>query len=150
MWDLGTARRVAAAPPSAAHTGAVWSLAYSQGDGCVLASGGADETVRLWRNDTGEALAAAGVAAADGGTGADGEGGGAEVGEGAADGAAEGGKEGGKDGKSGKEDKGGKPAGPYAQLGRYRTKSSPVVSLAFSSRNLLLAAGPFHRRGPIT
>ncbi|PNW75451.1 hypothetical protein CHLRE_12g526950v5 [Chlamydomonas reinhardtii] len=150
VWDLGTARRVAAAPPSAAHTGAVWSLAYSQGDGCVLASGGADETVRLWRNDTGEALAAAGVAAADGGTGADGEGGGAEVGEGAADGAAEGGKEGGKDGKSGKEDKGGKPAGPYAQLGRYRTKSSPVVSLAFSSRNLLLAAGPFHRRGPIT
>ncbi|GIL98625.1 hypothetical protein Vretimale_3968, partial [Volvox reticuliferus] len=53
VWDLGTARRRAASPPAASHSGPVWSLSYSQGDGTLLASGGADETVRLWRNDLG-------------------------------------------------------------------------------------------------
>ncbi|EFJ45389.1 hypothetical protein VOLCADRAFT_63754, partial [Volvox carteri f. nagariensis] len=49
VWDLGTARRLAASPPAASHSGPVWALCYSNGDGTLLASGGADETVRLWR-----------------------------------------------------------------------------------------------------
>lgn len=44
-WDLGSARQVAT---SSIHSGPVWSLDYSYGSGKLLASGGADCTVRLW------------------------------------------------------------------------------------------------------
>lgn len=37
QWDLAAAKRSAAVTQ---HSAAVWSLAYSQGDGSVLASGG--------------------------------------------------------------------------------------------------------------
>ena len=36
VWDLKEARRSGLAP---SHKGPVWSLAYSQGDGAILASG---------------------------------------------------------------------------------------------------------------
>ncbi|KAG2498907.1 hypothetical protein HYH03_003098 [Edaphochlamys debaryana] len=139
VWDLGSARRIAASPPAASHAGPVWSLAYSQGDGAVLASGGADETVRLWRNDLAEANAGSAEGAAAGGSGAAGA-----AGAGAGAGAA-----GGRGGPAAAA-AGGAGGGVYGPIGTYRTKSSPVVSLSYSSRNLLLAAGPFHRRGPIT
>lgn len=35
--------------------GPVWSLAYSQGDGAVLASGGADHCLKLWSMPPGDA-----------------------------------------------------------------------------------------------
>jgi transcription initiation factor TFIID subunit 5 len=36
VWDLGTSKRIA---HLAGHSGPVWSLAYSKGDGALLASG---------------------------------------------------------------------------------------------------------------
>ena len=36
VWDLKDARRFGVAP---SHTGPVWSLAFSQGEGAILASG---------------------------------------------------------------------------------------------------------------
>ncbi|GFR43957.1 hypothetical protein Agub_g5100 [Astrephomene gubernaculifera] len=137
VWDLGTARRLAASQPAASHAGAVWALSYSQGEGTLLASGGADETVRLWRNDLAEPPAEAGGAGASGSTPAGGPAGAASAGAGKGQGT---GAEGGVRGAG---------SGPYGPVGQYRTKSSPVVSLHFNGRNLLLAAGPFHRRGPI-
>ncbi|KAK9828987.1 hypothetical protein WJX72_003246 [[Myrmecia] bisecta] len=44
-WDLAGAKRLATL---SGHVGPVWSMAFSQGEGSILASGGADETVRLW------------------------------------------------------------------------------------------------------
>jgi WD40 repeat protein len=37
------------------HQGTVWSVAFSQ-DGRMLASGGEDESLRLWQVETGECL----------------------------------------------------------------------------------------------
>ena len=45
VWDLGTSKATHA---FTGHRGAVYSMDYSGGNGKVLASGGADETVRLW------------------------------------------------------------------------------------------------------
>jgi transcription initiation factor TFIID subunit 5 len=45
VWDLGSAQAQA---QLAGHTSAVHTLAWSHGSGTVLASGGADCTVRLW------------------------------------------------------------------------------------------------------
>ncbi|BDA43395.1 Transcription initiation factor TFIID subunit 5 [Coccomyxa sp. Obi] len=45
-WDLAQAKRLHHAP--AAHSGPVWSLATSRGSSALLASGGADSTLRLW------------------------------------------------------------------------------------------------------
>jgi transcription initiation factor TFIID subunit 5 len=46
VWDLGTARQTHA---FVGHRGPVFSLDYAGGGrGNLLASGGADETVRLW------------------------------------------------------------------------------------------------------
>jgi transcription initiation factor TFIID subunit 5 len=46
VWDLGTAK---CSHAFSGHEGSVYSLAYAGGVGCgVLASGGEDETVRLW------------------------------------------------------------------------------------------------------
>ena len=49
-WDLGTSRCV---NQFAGHTGPVNSLEYAYGRGDLLASGGADETVRLWDTSVG-------------------------------------------------------------------------------------------------
>lgn len=80
VWDLATAK---CSHAFAGHRGAVYSMDYSGGSGGVLASGGADETVRLWdvssggRGDgvsgtavSGSAGAAAATAAAFGRKGA--------------------------------------------------------------------------------
>lgn len=51
FWDTEswTVKRTIAAP----HGDGIWALALSS-DGSLLASGGADETVKLWRMETGE------------------------------------------------------------------------------------------------
>ncbi|WIA36958.1 hypothetical protein OEZ86_008196 [Tetradesmus obliquus] len=45
VYDLGSARRMALLE---CHTGPVWSAAYSRGGGSLLATGGADRTLRLF------------------------------------------------------------------------------------------------------
>eukprot|EP00891_Asterochloris_glomerata_P003035 jgi/Astpho2/3035/Aster-03343 len=57
-WDLGSARRLASMH---GHRSAVWSLAFSHGAGSLLASGSADQTVRLWSSKLPETLAAEGT-----------------------------------------------------------------------------------------
>jgi transcription initiation factor TFIID subunit 5 len=116
VWDLGSARRVATL---SGHVGPVWGLAYSHGSGAVLASGGADETVRLWSNAEASSLTsseASGsvVVAAEGSAGA------------AAAGPA--------------------ASAPYGLMNSYRTKSSPAVSVQFTARHLLLSSGAFSLR----
>ena len=136
VWDLRAARPRAAAPGG--HAGhAVWSLAYARGaaDGGttapVLASGGGDDTVRLWDASgslaaakAAEAAAAAAARAAAAAARGEGGGGGAGDGAGAAEATAAG------------------PSVPaLPQLAVWPTKATPPVALNFSSRNLLLAAG---------
>lgn len=113
MWDLAAAKRQARLT---GHSRAVWSLAYSQGDGSILASGGADCTVRLW-----DAKAAEAAAGSGGGPGQQ------QQQRGGAAAAAQGG--GGKGG-----------SGPLL-LETFRTKATPVFGLRFSTRNLLLCGG---------
>ena len=102
VWDLGTARKVSNLQ---GHCGPVWSLSYSGGSGALLASGGADETVRLWANAEACAAALTGPEAEAAATAA--------------------------------------TATPYRALETYRTKASPAISVYFTARNLLLAAGAF-------
>lgn len=45
VWDTASAQRMAACR---LHSGAVWTVSVSRGEGSVLASGGADGTLRLW------------------------------------------------------------------------------------------------------
>jgi len=47
VWDI---RHSALLASLKGHRGAVWALGYAEGQGSVLASGGADSTVRLWHN----------------------------------------------------------------------------------------------------
>ena len=194
VYDLGTGRRRAALP--GAHDGPVWALCYSRGSGAVLASGGADECVRLWSapRSAGSMVPLVGVIPGAGTTGAaqdaawfwggvpaaaPGGGGGGAPAAGGAGGAAApaaaaaGGRkaQGGAGGKA----KGGaaasqqhqqqqqqqqhkaarqqqqqpQPPPPYecAGLAAYPTRAAPVVALAFTPRNLLLAGGPFHVLG---
>ena len=118
VWDLGSARKVASLT---GHRGPVWSLSYSSGTGALLASGGADETVRLWANV--EACGLTAEEAAAGGTSAVSRGArGAVVplSAGASSSPAQ-----------------------YRPLEAYRTKASATISVCFTSRNLLLAAGAF-------
>jgi transcription initiation factor TFIID subunit 5 len=115
----------------------VWSLSYSRGTGSLLASGGADNTVRLWSapkaNNSMVSLVAEAKAAAQTGSAAagrpseDGGGGGGAGGGGAAAAAAAAVK-------------------PYQQLRAYRTRATPVAHVAFTPRNLLLAGGAWAPR----
>ena len=109
-WDLATSRRLAS---TAEHRGPVWSLAYSQGEGALLASGGADNTVRVWNAKAGGAARPA--ARPRGGAAA----------QQAAQQAAQ----------------PGAAAEPYALLCTWRTKLTPVFGLRFTTRNLLLGSG---------
>jgi transcription initiation factor TFIID subunit 5 len=114
-WDLATSRRLASASE---HRGPVWSLAYSQGEGALLASGGADHCVRLWDAKGAPAGGAAAAAA-----------GGAQQRRGAA---------------AVQQRQGAAAVGsnePYGLLATWRTKMTPVFGLRFTSRNLLLGSG---------
>ncbi|KAL4432555.1 hypothetical protein ABPG77_000492 [Micractinium sp. CCAP 211/92] len=121
-WDLATSKRLATASQ---HKGPVWSLAYSQGDGALLASGGADNTVRIWNAKP----AAAGGAAGQQAGGA--AGGAAAQQQQGQQGAAGGGQPGG----------GAASSEPYSLLATWRTKLTPVFGLHFTTRNLLLGSG---------
>jgi WD40 repeat protein len=127
------------------HVGPVWSLSYSRGAGSLLASGGADKTLRLFSCPRGDNILEAVndelLAASAATHGADG-GGGGEAGAGAGSAGA---------GGSGGAGAGGAAAAaahhtawaPYQLLQTYTTQAMPVVYTHFSRRNLLLAGGPW-------
>lgn len=122
-WDLASSKRLATASQ---HKGPVWSMAYSQGDGALLASGGADNTVRIWNAKPTAAGGAAGQPA--GGAAAAAPAAQQQQGQGTAGAQQPGG--------------GGAAAGePYALLATWRTKLTPVFGLRFTTRNLLLGSG---------
>lgn len=154
------------------HIGPVWSLSYSRGSGSILASGGADRTVRLFscpRGDNvvecvvGEELAdavvggetsdatpaAAGAGAAGGAGGGRGAAAGGRGGAAGAAAAAVAGAEGGVlgggagSGMHSSSSSHGPPWQPYQLLKTFTTQSMPVVYVGFSQRNLLLAGGPW-------
>ena len=115
---------------------------------CTLLAGGADETVRLWSNETaGDVMPAsagpsgtADAAAAAPGAGAGGAGAGAAGVTGVV-----------AVGRGGRDPPGVCPSSSsapalYCPVKAYRTKSSPVVALRFTNRNLLLGAGAFTLR----
>jgi transcription initiation factor TFIID subunit 5 len=108
-WDLGSARCVAKAP--AAHAGPVWSLAYSQGEGSVLASGGADCTVKLWDSARGSASGSGGVL--------------------------------------GQQEARPKEDAALMLLTTWTTRATPVLSVQFSRRNLMLCSGPLTLQRPV-
>lgn len=92
-----------------------------------LFEGGADETLRLWSSSSGDPSASLSVAVAGGGLGPSALAAAADVATAATAARL-------------------RPSAACPQqqpLRTYRTKSSPVAALAFSPRNLLLAAGAF-------
>lgn len=134
-WDLASSRRLAT---TSQHRGPIWSLAYSQGEGSLLASGGADHTVRIWnaKPPAAAAGAAGGAAAAAGKR----PGSAAAVGPAAAQqqqagkGPPANGAEGAAAGAAGSSE-------PYGLLCTWKTKLTPVFGLRFTTRNLLLGSG---------
>ncbi len=132
-WDLASSRRLATASQ---HRGPIWSLAYSQGEGSLLASGGADHTVRTWNAKPAAAAGAAGGAAAAG----------KRPGSAGAGAAAQQQQQAGK-GPPGSGGEGGAAAAaagssePYGLLCTWKTKLTPVFGLRFTTRNLLLGSG---------
>lgn len=134
-WDLASSRRLATASQ---HRGPIWSLAYSQGEGSLLASGGADHTVRIWNAKPAAAAGAAGGAAAAAA--------GKRPGSAGAGAAAQQQQQAGK-GPPGSGGEGGAAAAaagssePYGLLCTWKTKLTPVFGLRFTTRNLLLGSG---------
>eukprot|EP00798_Chlamydomonas_sp_ICE-L_P015377 gene15377-21462_t len=109
---------------SGQHIGPVWSLQYSGGRGALLVSGGDDATVGLWSSDKATPLETDSNAAT------------ANAGD-----------------ESANKEAASNPWGGYAHMQTIRAKSSPVISLSFTSRNLILGAGPFnpkHKATPVT
>lgn len=129
-WDLTSAKRVAS---TSQHRGPVWSLAYSRGEGSLLASGGADHTVRIWNAKP----AAGGAAGAQQGQQPAAAGAAAPA---AAAAAAQQPAQGGQPGKHAAGD-GSALGEPYAPLCTWRTKMTPVFGLRFTTQNLLLGSG---------
>jgi WD40 repeat protein len=151
------------------HIGPVWSLSYSKGSGSVLATGGADRTVRLFSCPRGENImelvnheliageeavaeyhskAAAGLGAEPprlpgaGTSSTRGRGAGASAAAGAQTTAAAAAQ--GASGGAHAHGHGHAPSWqPYLLLKTFTTQSMPVVHVEFSSRNLLLAGGPW-------
>lgn len=52
IWDLGSGRQITS---MSGHGGSIFSLEYSR-DGTMIASGGADDSVRLWDAKKGEGI----------------------------------------------------------------------------------------------
>lgn len=147
VYELTTGRRLELLR---GHEGAVWALSFSHGEGSVLASGGADCSVRLWsalaqeesllalaqEEEEAAAAAAAGVKPAG-----DEEGGGDGAPAAAAVGPAAGAEQQGA--QAGKQQ-----AQPWQLLRTYRTRATPVAAAGFTPRNLLLAGGALTLRAP--
>ncbi|MEW5311607.1 MAG: hypothetical protein WDW38_003307 [Sanguina aurantia] len=126
VWNLDSGRRLLSRQ---AHTGPVWSLCYSRGGGgALLASGGADEVVRLWSKELVSQGKSVKFAAADGAA--------APTPATAATATPAG-------------SAAPTPGRLYQSLNTYRTKSTSVQEVCFSNCNLLLAAGPFALRTPL-
>ena len=148
------------------HVGPVWSLSYSRGSGSLLATGGADRTLRLFSCPRGDNIAeqvkeelAAAVALGDSDPAA------AAAGSTAAQAAAGGGSSRAAGGRAAAAAAAGGAAGaaglsgaghshghghshapnwqPYQPLKTFTTQSMPVVYVGFSPKNLLLAGGPW-------
>lgn len=123
LWDIASGQKL---KTLTGHTKTIWSLDFSA-EGTLLASGSADQTVRLWdafkargiampEDDDGAPAAAAGSAAAPLGTPAATEP-----------------KKRVRDATS-----------DDLLLQTYPTKQTPVLSVQFTPRNLLLGVGPFN------
>ena len=128
------------------HEGPVWSMSYSHGCGSVLATGGADRTVRLYSMPKGdnvleaineELAAAAAAEAVD-----------------SASAAATGRSAGRLGGLAGAATGGASGLGyaahhtaahwpPYQLVRTFTTRATPVIHVGFTCRNLLLAGGPW-------
>lgn len=135
VWDIGQAKplkRFGALPAElratggggssggllkSGHIGAVYSLDFSA-DSSILASGGADCTVRVWNVKRSDSVGTDGA----GDSGNDGAGGSGLIATGT-----------GTDGDS--------VADSVVSL--FRTKRTPIYRVRFTPRNLLLTAGPF-------
>ena len=146
IYDVGNAKRMALLE---GHVGPVWSCSFSKGAGTLLATGGADQTVRVWSMPSSESTLVGLVTqlgvGEEGGVGGEGEVGGAG---GAAVGAGGGGVGAvaaagakGAHGWQGSQQQH-QQQKPYQLLRTYRTRATPVIALEFSPRNLLLAGGP--------
>jgi hypothetical protein len=145
LYDLGQAKRLALLT---GHSGPVWSLGFSKGAGGLLASGGADATLRLWAMAPSDASLAGLLALTTAGASGGGEeagGGGEAVGE-AATGAGVAAAAGGAGAGVGRMGRAAAAAAAgvelYSQVAVYPTRATPVVGLAWSRTNLLLAGGP--------
>lgn len=123
------------------HEGPVWSMSYSEGSGSVLATGSADRTVRLYSMPKGdnvldainEELATAAAAdMIDHGAAAAGR---TQAGRQAAVGGAPGAGHGLHTAAAHWQ--------PYQLVKTFATRATPVIHVAFSPRNLLLAGGPW-------
>jgi WD40 repeat protein len=136
------------------HVGPVWSLSYSRGAGSILASGGADRTLRLFSCPRGasvlelvndELLAAATQVqhAGEGGGGASGGAAGASGGAAGASGGAAGGGDAAAAAGGHQQHQQHHQWQPWQLLETYTTQAMPVIYASFSPRNLLRAGGPW-------
>jgi len=134
IWDLGTGKRVKTF--SGHHEKCIWSLDFSA-EGTLLASGSADSSVRLWAMDRSAATApspglATAIASVTGGAPP-----GPPVPPSPTFSSALTSEDASKTGKKRTITK------SPELLKTFGTKKTPIYSLKFTHRNLLLAAGPF-------
>eukprot|EP00041_Stephanoeca_diplocostata_P035772 m.1273976 g.1273976 ORF g.1273976 m.1273976 type:complete len:159 (+) comp24756_c0_seq13:2268-2744(+) len=126
LWDLSTGTKITTYK---GHTDVIHSIAFS-GEGSLLASGGADNTVRIWdvQSETGNPLVENTASPEADGTTA-----------GATNGTV--GTLGGNPITSVERAPGGTEFG--IELATFPTKRTPVLLAAFTNKNLLLVGGPF-------
>ena len=122
VWDLAAAARRGRLGAGQAHRGAVWSLSWSfgsaggavsggSGGGNVLASGGADDALRLW--DCSGSSSSSAATAAGGGAG----------------------------GRNAAPASASAAVPRLTKIADFGTKATPVLCVRFTPRNLLLGAG---------
>ena len=122
LWDLNTSKKMAT---FTGHKRTIWSLDFSA-ESSILASGSADETVKLW-DVSGSGLTA--INPAKMGEEEEEEEEAAEMAK--------------KAEEAKKQSLNGKSEVSSEMLKSFSTKQTPVFKVAFTRRNLLLSAGPF-------